>query len=134
MFQSAGRIIGWLKQPQARRLTPVGMFQSAGRIIGWLKCVRLPVLLDVSVFQSAGRIIGWLKLDIHAFDCIDAYTVSIRRADYWLVEEDRGFRAYFLPYAVSIRRADYWLVEVPVSKHVLIATPVSIRRADYWLV
>ena len=35
---------------------------------------------------------------------------------------------------VSIRRADYWLVEVPLSSVRQPPEPVSIRRADYWLV
>ena len=36
--------------------------------------------------------------------------------------------------SVSIRRADYWLVEV-LERGLLPPSPcVSIRRADYWLV
>ena len=37
VFQSAGRIIGWLKDGVNQRLDAVEKFQSAGRIIGWLK-------------------------------------------------------------------------------------------------
>ena len=35
---------------------------------------------------------------------------------------------------VSIRRADYWLVEATESGVVVVEWTVSIRRADYWLV
>ena len=35
---------------------------------------------------------------------------------------------------VSIRRADYWLVEGRVATPVAVNPLVSIRRADYWLV
>ena len=50
-------------------------------------------------------------------DRVDA--VSIRRADYWLVEARRLLRAGRNQF-VSIRRADYWLVEVSVRVY----TPV----------
>ena len=86
VFQSAGRIIGWLKYPRGlRRLRADGVsirradywlvevrgsvgnantgekFQSAGRIIGWLKCKQRRIFRRQEEFQSAGRIIGWLK-------------------------------------------------------------------------
>ena len=35
---------------------------------------------------------------------------------------------------VSIRRADYWLVEAMTPNAVRLMVKVSIRRADYWLV
>ena len=35
---------------------------------------------------------------------------------------------------VSIRRADYWLVEGPKATAIRRQRGVSIRRADYWLV
>ena len=108
-------------------------------------------------FQSAGRIIGWLKHIDNGYGVTNV--VSIRRADYWLVE---GLRLAIIerePLAVSIRRADYWLVEVSRSAISEVAVflfqsagriigwlkewdanavqtfaLVSIRRADYWLV
>ena len=61
--------------------------------------------------------------------------VSIRRADYWLVEEGTRTPTPFASRSVSIRRADYWLVEELVSVTLgTVASCVSIRRADYWLV
>ena len=62
MFQSAGRIIGWLKLRFCFVLVVDCSFQSAGRIIGWLKLVAFTSMSGRRVaFQSAGRIIGWLK-------------------------------------------------------------------------
>ena len=60
-------------------------FQSAGRIIGWLKPVIFHSSLSPEEFQSAGRIIGWLKRWCNCYAFI-IKAVSIRRADYWLVE------------------------------------------------
>ena len=61
-------------------------------------------------------------------------TVSIRRAVYWLVEGRPAYRRNLL-LLVSIRRADYWLVEGRNAGHVIHdRLTVSIRRADYWLV
>ena len=45
---------------------------------------------DWNAFQSAGRIIGWLKFK-RGFDNRGNFLVSIRRADYWLVEERLRF-------------------------------------------
>ena len=110
-----------------------GLFQSAGRIIGWLKTPQIiNTFKGLPLFQSAGRIIGWLKMSIQKdgpFLC----AVSIRRADYWLVE---GLAASFTRFKrfVSIRRADYWLVEVLCCSRQGGPSKVSIRRADYWLV
>ena len=59
-FQSAGRIIGWLKHSHCLIAPYNRKFQSAGRIIGWLKLAfYIRIILQV-LFQSAGRIIGWL--------------------------------------------------------------------------
>ena len=136
-FQSAGRIIGWLKLPVVTigKREPME-FQSAGRIIGWLKPFRSSTVSRMPGFQSAGRIIGWLKICAHHHAGRQA-GVSIRRADYWLVEVRERGRCYggrrwfqsagriigwlksgedapfTCRWAVSIRRADYWLVEVP---------------------
>ena len=75
-FQSAGRIIGWLKRRQSREICSLlSEFQSAGRIIGWLKTDDFIRSKYGAKFQSAGRIIGWLK----AWRRGDA--VSIRRAN-----------------------------------------------------
>ena len=63
----------------------------------------------LSMFQSAGRIIGWLK-DFIPGTLQDFDDVSIRRADYWLVEL-KELLALLQTSVVSIRRADYWLVE-----------------------
>ena len=60
-FQSAGRIIGWLKAVIAVEHTAFDKFQSAGRIIGWLKVASTSTSGRRVAFQSAGRIIGWLK-------------------------------------------------------------------------
>ena len=109
LFQSAGRIIGWLKFTVSAMFMKLCMFQSAGRIIGWLKSSYRIGRFRSAMFQSAGRIIGWLKSLRVPLDRFKR-RVSIRRADYWLVEGRReaplGRRV-----AVSIRRADYWLVE-----------------------
>ena len=59
--------------------------------------------------------------------------VSIRRADYWLVE-GASFNPIYARWMVSIRRADYWLVEAKMGFKADAAKIVSIRRADYWLV
>ena len=60
--------------------------------------------------------------------------VSIRRADYWLVEEYM-MKVALADVIVSIRRADYWLVEAGyATANPAGSTKVSIRRADYWLV
>ena len=85
-----------------------------------------------AMFQSAGRIIGWLKLN-PAARVRGQVLVSIRRADYWLVE-DRPRADNGTARRVSIRRADYWLVEGVVLPHEGVKRLVSIRRADYWLV
>ena len=61
------------------------------------------------MFQSAGRIIGWLKPKSPPKPP-PTLPVSIRRADYWLVEASWAGRLT-LSRCVSIRRADYWLVE-----------------------
>ena len=113
MFQSAGRIIGWLKVPEAEAEEGIGgvsirradywlveashadrcawqlsAFQSAGRIIGWLKYGTGSGAIGASSqFQSAGRIIGWLKHCATIRSSADCGDVSIRRADYWLVED-----------------------------------------------
>ena len=72
----------------------------------------MPHLLVVGPFQSAGRIIGWLKFQ--GLPLLSQLTrVSIRRADYWLVEGPLT-PSVTTHDAVSIRRADYWLVEVYV--------------------
>ena len=84
-------------------------FQSAGRIIGWLKHPRCRCGLVVQAFQSAGRIIGWLKPPCPAA-LFSSREVSIRRADYWLVEGWAQSGCWRVC-GVSIRRADYWLVE-----------------------
>ena len=60
-------------------------FQSAGRIIGWLKLIATSKKPLTHQFQSAGRIIGWLKHGLPFCGGMFA-RVSIRRADYWLVE------------------------------------------------
>ena len=61
--------------------------------------------------------------------------VSIRRADYWLVEDVGSSPGAWAIITVSIRRADYWLVEGRNAGHVIHdRLTVSIRRADYWLV
>ena len=60
-------------------------FQSAGRIIGWLKVHGIRRKDAGGLFQSAGRIIGWLKF-LTTRSCCFISLVSIRRADYWLVE------------------------------------------------
>ena len=84
--------------------------------------------------------------------------VSIRRADYWLVEDQRSYQqshdlplfqsagriigwlkhhcdfSLCLSLSVSIRRADYWLVEATHIGLRCSRGSVSIRRADYWLV
>ena len=54
----------WLVE--GNRLAPtmprMNEFQSAGRIIGWLKLHANPgAIFRIGMFQSAGRIIGWLK-------------------------------------------------------------------------
>ena len=54
----------WLVEVQATRNACIlGLsFQSAGRIIGWLKAFGLGMTMAaIQQFQSAGRIIGWLK-------------------------------------------------------------------------
>ena len=61
------------------------------------------------MFQSAGRIIGWLK-SAEARSASARAIVSIRRADYWLVEDEYRDGLDWESW-VSIRRADYWLVE-----------------------
>ena len=71
------------RHPQ--RVGGEAQFQSAGRIIGWLKRVTVAASPLLLVFQSAGRIIGWLK-STRLILSYRIYTVSIRRADYWLVE------------------------------------------------
>ena len=156
-FQSAGRIIGWLKHISIVHVSHSRSFQSAGRIIGWLKIRHLAVwriILQVSIrradywlvedvglygqtgcgkeFQSAGRIIGWLKLG-GGISFFVAGIVSIRRADYWLVEVRASVYGGRCE-AVSIRRADYWLVEDATIRRCADCGDVSIRRADYWLV
>ena len=86
MFQSAGRIIGWLKGrglPQALLVVDV----SIRRADYWLVEVDpdgIKQALD-DAFQSAGRIIGWLK-PVPPRRQRSTGLVSIRRADYWLVE------------------------------------------------
>ena len=61
-------------------------------------------------FQSAGRIIGWLNGEVRG-RLVARETVSIRRADYWLVELKAHHPTRPAYIQVSIRRADYWLVE-----------------------
>ena len=68
------------------------------------------------LFQSAGRIIGWLKR-LSVGQAIERSDVSIRRADYWLVEVHFKRRNVYRR-RVSIRRADYWLVEVVTLQEV----------------
>ena len=61
------------------------MFQSAGRIIGWLKG-SVVASLTSSVIVSIRRADYWLVEELYG-PCDIAYAaVSIRRADYWLVE------------------------------------------------
>ena len=60
--------------------------------------------------------------------------VSIRRADYWLVEDGDFNEDDYDTMYVSIRRADYWLVEAHTKRGLFNQIRVSIRRADYWLV
>ena len=101
----------WLVEVAPRQLgySPMFRFQSAGRIIGWLKepaqwhnakgyCV------------SIRRADYWLVEARQMLRLQKIALVSIRRADYWLVEEVVGM-APNASRAVSIRRADYWLVE-----------------------
>ena len=107
-------------------------FQSAGRIIGWLKPIIFLCGCVSHEFQSAGRIIGWLK-EYYLVNLARFMVVSIRRADYWLVEAE-GRRYRLSDIEVSIRRADYWLVEVETIACAPRSGEVSIRRADYWLV
>ena len=64
-FQSAGRIIGWLKHsPQAPRRRHGGV--SIRRADYWLVEAIIATLRAAieNMFQSAGRIIGWLKHDL----------------------------------------------------------------------
>ena len=84
-FQSAGRIIGWLNSRNCWHCFRQAWFQSAGRIIGWLNLDNVEATLELIKFQSAGRIIGWLNNSPIIWR-ISTSSVSIRRADYWLVE------------------------------------------------
>ena len=85
------------------------------------------------MFQSAGRIIGWLKLtSIGLSD--DVIKVSIRRADYWLVEgASRTSKSDVQKQFQSAGRIIGWLKTIEQGR-ARIAAIVSIRRADYWLV
>ena len=85
-FQSAGRIIVWLKPYNFRRMAFCGVV-SIRRADYWLvEGNRLaPTMPRMNEFQSAGRIIGWLKQAAHK-QRSGTSSVSIRRADYWLVE------------------------------------------------
>ena len=74
-----------MKADEASEASEADEFQSAGRIIGWLKRQCEAVLAMVQQFQSAGRIIGWLKYTTYP-GLARLPPVSIRRADYWLVE------------------------------------------------
>ena len=72
MFQSAGRIIGWLKRSGVEECAasePV----SIRRADYWLVegIVLDPLLRGAGGFQSAGRIIGWLKPSgfFHCLSC-----------------------------------------------------------------
>ena len=84
------------------------------------------------MFQSAGRIIGWLK-----FSCVQdnrsGIEVSIRRADYWLVEVDKVADQHKSVKFQSAGRIIGWL-KPRRRKAGLAGARVSIRRADYWLV
>ena len=56
----------WLDEaiiPNALRAAST--FQSAGRIIGWMKAGNADWVRRVRWFQSAGRIIGWMKRLLH---------------------------------------------------------------------
>ena len=59
---------------------------------------RAQEIAPCNPFQSAGRIIGWLKAQDIA-EMLIARKVSIRRADYWLVEADE--RPYGRPRRVG---------------------------------
>ena len=85
------------------------MFQSAGRIIGWLKG-SVVASLTSSVIVSIRRADYWLVEVGRSWRGLCGVPVSIRRADYWLVEEGQA-RLVTPLVRVSIRRADYWLVE-----------------------
>ena len=64
-------------------------FQSAGRIIGWMKRRAYKANKQSDGFQSAGRIIGGMKVTV--VDMLERNLfVSIRRADYWLDEAHRA--------------------------------------------
>ena len=158
LFQSAGRIIGWLKRPPCRSL-PDGRRVSIRRADYWLVEGRLTcstgrsgnvsirradywlvevdaavaAIADTVEFQSAGRIIGWLKEQVSPLP-VPHIVVSIRRADYWLVEE-RGLGWWHkrLRMFQSAGRIIGWL-KSQLQKHLAHWLAVSIRRADYWLV
>ena len=85
-FQSAGRIIGWLKIVVARLADPA-VEVSIRRADYWLVEVKRALVMRTrhNRFQSAGRIIGWLKDKLRGSPHAPQ-RVSIRRADYWLVE------------------------------------------------
>ena len=109
-------------------------FQSAGRIIGWLKPVHSPQA-SRPIGVSIRRADYWL---VEAYNPVVPHKtfdlVSIRRADYWLVEVHDVVPVRLRYEKVSIRRADYWLVEAKQASPFPLALSVSIRRADYWLV
>ena len=113
-FQSAGRIIGWLKRIIRRQqeLLNYAKFQSAGRIIGWLKTLDLTRILNVQkMFQSAGRIIGWMKASRTSRSAVQKQFQSAGRIIGWMKPFTSSVTRWTMP-TVSIRRADYWLDEV----------------------
>ena len=58
LFQSAGRIIGWLKLRCATLAVLYRQFQSAGRIIGWLKSAHLRIVfVTLSRFNPPGGLL-----------------------------------------------------------------------------
>ena len=109
-FQSAGRIIGWLKKRSGVVRVVNEQFQSAGRIIGWLKNIVTIIHAQIIKFQSAGRIIGWLKMGTFLSMVRRKQFQSAGRIIGWLKLRPRQHLRGIV--VVSIRRADYWLVEV----------------------